>query len=112
MLSGTLGTINWSVNTYEKNSEISLVVIAEKGTISFGGAYLNELKYSQLANDIQFDASSTLPNEYEDFKGAMSHHQQVYASMMETLNEKGANSNAMDGLKTVEAIEKIYKAIR
>jgi hypothetical protein len=48
MKTGVLGTLNWSVNTYKKNSEIALTVIAEKGTIGLGGEYLNEIKYQQF----------------------------------------------------------------
>ena len=37
MRSGVLGSLNWSINTYKKNSEIALTIIAEKGTLSLGG---------------------------------------------------------------------------
>ncbi len=42
---GTLGTINYTVNSFEKNMEGSLTIFGEKGTVKIGGAYLNTLEY-------------------------------------------------------------------
>ena len=112
MKSSLLGTINWSVNTYKKNSEISLTVIAEKGTIALGGEYLNELKYHQLDNSYKFPTESTTSNQYDGFKGSMSHHSEIYDSLVDSLNTKANSfSNSFDGLRTVETIEKIYKSV-
>jgi predicted dehydrogenase len=112
MKSSVLGTINWSVNTYQKNSEISLTVIAEKGTFALGGEYLNELKYYQLDSSYKFSEGNTTPNQYDGYKGSMSHHSEIYDNLVESLNtEANSSSNSFDGLRTVEAIEKIYKSV-
>jgi predicted dehydrogenase len=112
MKSGGLGTINWSVNTYQKNSEIALTIIAEKGTICIGGEYLNELRYQQLAFSFSFETAEKKPNDYHSYKGSMSHHAEMYEHLSAALrNEKHSFTNAFDGLKTVEIIEKIYKAV-
>ncbi len=109
--SGILGTINWSVNTYKKNSEIALTVIAEKGTISLGGEYLNELKYQQSESPLQV-AAATVSNDYQFYKGSMSHHDEVYKNLIEALqNSTHPFTSAFEGLQTVEAIEQIYKAV-
>jgi predicted dehydrogenase len=112
MQSGVLGTLHWTVNTFQKNSEISFTIIAEKGTISLGGEYLNIIRYQQL------DGENILPqteikssNEYDNYHGSMSHHDEVYQNLIAALEEQHTSSNAFDGLKTVEAIEKIYKAV-
>ena len=112
MQSGVLGTLHWTVNTFQKNSEISFTIIAEKGTISLGGEYLNLIRYQQL------DGENILPqteikssNEYDNYHGSMSHHDEVYQNLIAALEEQHTSSNAFDGLKTVEAIEKIYKAV-
>ena len=42
--SGALGTINYTVNSFNKNMEGSLTIFAEKGTVKIGGQYLNELE--------------------------------------------------------------------
>lgn len=112
MKSGTLGTINWSVNTYEKNSEIALTIIAENGTIALGGEYLNELRYQQLAFTPELEVGKNEPNDYAGYKGSMTHHKEVYEQLIPAIeNKSAAFTNAFDGLKTVEIIEKIYKAV-
>ena len=112
MKSGSLGSLDWSVNSFRKNSEISLTVIAEKATISFGGEYLNELRYQQSEQAIDFGEDNTGANDYGFYKGSMSNHKEVYENLIESLNnDKHPFTNAFDGLRTVEAIEKIYKAV-
>ncbi len=113
MKNDLLGTINWSVNTYKKNSEISLVLIAEKGTFCFGGEYLNEIKYTQSDINFKLHQFNAVPNEYEGYKGTMSHHLEIYDNLVTNLSEtkESPSSNSFDGLLTVEAIEKIYKSV-
>lgn len=113
MKNSLLGTINWSVNTFEKNSEISLTLIAEKGTFSFGGEYLNEFKYAHSAVGYQFTQQHPEPNDYKSYKGSMSHHAEIYDNLVENLSNRSELklSNSFDGLRTVEAIEKIYKSV-
>jgi predicted dehydrogenase len=112
MNSGPLGTLNWSVNTYKKNHEIALTIIAEHGTISLGGEYLNKITYQNSKelslNDQQVNSST----DYGFYKGSMSNHREVYENLIEALqNSDHPFANGFDGLRTVEAIEKIYKAV-
>ena len=109
---GILGSINWSVNTYQKNCEISLTIIAEKGTIILGGEYLNELRYQLLETPYEFKGTSLESNNYGFYKGSMSNHKEVYSSLIEALNNNAPFIGSFDGLRTVEAIEKIYKAVQ
>jgi UDP-N-acetyl-2-amino-2-deoxyglucuronate dehydrogenase len=112
MQSGVLGTINWSVNSYKKNYGISLALLAEKGTIIIGGEYLNELLYKQLEFEFDFSTQQSPQNDYSFYKGSMSNHDEVYENLVQALNDPSHKiTNAFDGLKTVEAIEKIYKAV-
>ena len=111
MENGALGTFNWSVNSYLKNFEIGLTLIAEKGTIQLGGPYLNEIKFQNLQNHFQVEEVLPLANDYGFYNGSMSNHKEVYQNLMHEINKQKCNSNAFDGLKTVEAIEKIYKAV-
>ena len=112
MESGVLGSFNWSVNSYRKNAEISLTLLSEKGTIQFGGEYLNELKYSETETEFEFLKTQGAANDYSFYKGSMSNHKEVYENLVESLNnDQHPFTNAFDGLRTVEAIEKIYKAV-
>lgn len=105
------GTINWSVNAYQKNYEVALTVLAEKGTVSLGGEYLQEVKYQQLPADVQFAEITAGSNDYETYKGSMSHHTAVYDQFMNILNHSSEKTNSFDGMKTVAAIEKIYQSV-
>jgi predicted dehydrogenase len=112
MDNGILGSFHWSVNTYKKNHEIALTIIAEKGTIRLGGEYLNEVQYHSLENEFEFKHPGKPSNEYVSYKGSMSNHTEVYDHLVPALENKDNDfANAFDGLRTVEAIEKIYKAI-
>ena len=107
---GAIGTINYSVNSFEKNMEGSITIFAEKGTVKIGGQYLNELEYQKIENyEIKDLPPGNPPNEYGEYKGSMSNHDKVYENVIDVLENKGViATNAFEGMKTVEIIEKIY----
>ena len=111
---GVLGTINYSVNTFNKNFEGSITIIAEKGTVKVGGQYLNELEYQNIDNlKIKKLPKGNLPNNYGNYVGSMSNHGLVYENLINVLNNNSViSASSFDGLKTVEIIEKIYENIR
>jgi UDP-N-acetyl-2-amino-2-deoxyglucuronate dehydrogenase len=112
MKNGAIGTLHWTVNSFQKNHEISLTIVAEKATIRTGGPYMNEVQYLQAADDVVFEPAMNKPNEYDGYSGSMSNHEEVYAHLIQALQKPATGfANAYDGLKTVEAIEKIYKAV-
>ncbi|NLR90506.1 Gfo/Idh/MocA family protein [Flammeovirga agarivorans] len=109
--SGAIGTINYSVNTTNKNMEGSLTIIGEKGTVKIGGQYLNELEYQQFSNGFTIKnlPKGNPPNSYGEYKGSMSNHDKVYENIIDVLNNNGKISTiGFEGLKTVEIIEEFY----
>lgn len=112
MQSGITGGINWSVNTFRENLEVSLTVIAEKGTVQLGGAYMNEIRHQAIDGfSLAIPASGTA-NDYGFYKGSMSNHDQVYENLVKALaNDDHPFTSAEDGLRTVEAIERIYNSV-
>lgn len=110
--SGTIGTINYTVNSFEKNMEGSLTVFGEKGTVKIGGQYLNELEYQHIAGyKVENLPAGNQPNNYGTYVGSMSNHDKVYDNLIDVLqNNATITTSAYEGLKTVEIIEKIYKA--
>lgn len=112
MKNGSIGSLHWSINTFKKNHEIALTIVAEKGTVRIGGEYLNVVDYQSLQEKVEFNLRTNSSNDYISYKGSMSNHDKVYQQLMKALNkEDNSFANAYDGLKTVETIEKIYKAI-
>jgi predicted dehydrogenase len=112
MANGILGGLNWSVNTFQKNMEVSLTIIAEKGSIRIGGEYMNKIEY-QLTDGANLPVPLPgVPNDYGFYKGSMSNHDKVYENMLKALNDENHPfTNATDGLKTVETIERIYNSV-
>jgi UDP-N-acetyl-2-amino-2-deoxyglucuronate dehydrogenase len=110
-LTGAIGTINYTVNAYKKNMEGSLTIFAEKGTVKIGGQYLNELEYQSLAGDaIGNLPPGNPPNNYGQYFGSMSNHDKVYQNLVAVLSGEAAiATSGMEGMKTVEIIERIYK---
>jgi UDP-N-acetyl-2-amino-2-deoxyglucuronate dehydrogenase len=110
-MNGAIGTVNYTVNAYKKNMEGSLTIFAEKGTVKIGGQYLNELEYQSLEGEsIGNLPPGNPPNNYGQYFGSMSNHDKVYQNLISVLSGQGTiATSGMEGLKTVEIIEKIYR---
>lgn len=109
---GVIGTINYTVNSYQKNMEGSLTIFGEKGTVKIGGQYLNELEYQNIQDyRIENLPEGNKANNYGNYQGSMSNHDKVYENLIDVLtNNASISTNAFEGLKTVEIIDKIYSA--
>jgi predicted dehydrogenase len=107
---GAIGTINYNVNSFQKNMEGSLTIFGEKGTVKIGGQYLNELEYQNIENfEIKDLPVGNKPNNYGTYFGSMSNHDKVYENLVDVLiHGKSISTNSFEGLKTVEIIDKIY----
>lgn len=112
MLNGAIGSLNYTVNSFNKNMEGSVTVFGEHGTIKVGGQYLNELEYCNIAGIDKPELPQGNPaNGYGFYQGSMSNHNKVYENLIKALhNPKHVFASAEEGLKTVEIIEKIYSA--
>lgn len=109
---GIIGTMDYTVNSFKKNMEGSLTIFAEKGTVKIGGQYLNELEYQNIEN-FSFEnlPKGNLANDYGNYIGSMSNHDKEYQELIDVLQSGKPNvSNAFDGMKTVEIIQKIYQS--
>lgn len=111
---GVTGTLHYTVNSHRKNMEGSLTIFGERGTVKIGGEYLNRIDYQ----DIEGYTIPDLPegkgaNQYGTYQGSMSNHDKVYENLVGFLqNKEPAYISSLEGMKTVEIIEKIYKEAR
>ncbi len=72
---------------------------------------LNELNYQLIDNYIfEEPGAGNEANDYEFYRGSMSNHEKVYENLLLALNDNThLFTTAIDGLKTIGIIEKIYK---
>jgi predicted dehydrogenase len=110
--SGTIGTINYSVNSFQKNMEGSLTILGEKGAVKIGGQYLNTLEYQCIKDhEIVITDKGNQPNNYGNYVGSMSNHDKTYKNVIDVIRKgEEISTNFFEGLKTVEIIDKIYTA--
>ncbi|RYY48299.1 MAG: Gfo/Idh/MocA family oxidoreductase [Chitinophagaceae bacterium] len=111
-MGGAIGTLNFTVNSYQKNMEGSFTIFGEQGTVKIGGQYLNELEYQCLAGEKLEDLPPGNPaNSYGFYQGSMSNHDKVYENLVKAIHDPTHEmASAYEGMKTVEIIEKIYAA--
>ena len=104
------GVLHYTTSAYQKNMEGSITIFAEHGTVKIGGQYLNTIDYQVTDGfDIKDLPAGNTSNNYGDYEGSMSNHDQVIDNVVRSLQGREAiMTNAYDGLKTVEIIENIY----
>jgi UDP-N-acetyl-2-amino-2-deoxyglucuronate dehydrogenase len=109
---GAIGSLHFTINSYRKNMEGAIIIVAEKGTVKIGGQYLNELEYQQMGGEaITGLLPGNVSNDYGYYQGSMSNHDKMYEHVVNVLGNRQENLfSGYEGLKTVEIIEKIYMA--
>lgn len=110
-VNGGMGSFTYSTSIWDKNFESSITVIGSNGTVKVGGQYMDKLEYCHLKDYEAPALAETGPaNDYGAYKGSANNHHYVIQNVIDTLNGKTApTTNAMEGLKVVEIIERIYQ---
>jgi UDP-N-acetyl-2-amino-2-deoxyglucuronate dehydrogenase len=111
---GGMGSLNYSTAIWDKNLESSITVIAENGSVKVGGQYMNEVEYCHIKNyEMPTLAAANPPNDYGPYKGSAANHHYVYENIVDVLqNGASISTNALEGLKVVDIIERIYSCAR
>lgn len=109
-VNGGIGCLNYSTAVYGQNMESSMTIIGEKGSVKIGGQYMNEVKYCNIKGYTLPQLPPTHPaNDYGPYKGSAANHSYVIQNVVDVLKgRKSITTNALEGLKVVEIIEKIY----
>lgn len=107
---GGSGCISYSTAVPLQNMESSLTIVGSNGSVKVGGQYMNEIEYCNIDGYVLPDLlPSNPPNQYGTYVGSASNHAQVYENVIQTLKgESTATTNALEGLKVVDIIERIY----
>jgi predicted dehydrogenase len=109
-INGGAGTLQYSTSVWDQNLESSLTLIGEKGSIKVAGQYMNEVVYCHVQDYTMPQlAPSNPPNDYGPYKGSAANHVYVIENAVDVLKGRSAiTTNALEGLKVVEIIERIY----
>jgi UDP-N-acetyl-2-amino-2-deoxyglucuronate dehydrogenase len=109
-VNGGMGALNYSTSVWDQNLESSITVIGEKGSFKIGGQYMNEVEYCHIEGyEMPQLAAASPANDYGAYKGSAANHHYIIQNVIDTLKGRtSATTNALEGLKVVEIIERIY----
>lgn len=109
-VNGGMGTINYSTSLWLENLESSITIISEKGTVKVGGQYMNKVEYCNISEyQMPELPASNPPNDYGPYKGSAANHHYVFENVVNVLKGRAPiTTNALEGLKVVDIIERIY----
>lgn len=109
-INGGMGSINYTTAVFDTNLESSITVIGSKGSIKIGGQYMNEVVYCHIDGYQMPELPPVNPaNDYGTYKGSAANHHYIIENVIDTLKGRTTmTTNALEGLKVVEIIERIY----
>lgn len=110
-VNGGIGNLNFSTSVWDRNLESSMTIIAENGSVKIGGQYMEKVEYCHVKNYSMPELAPTNPgNDYGAYKGSAQNHHYVIENVVDVLKGRATiTTNALEGLKVVDIIERIYK---
>jgi predicted dehydrogenase len=109
-INGGMGAINYSTAVWDSNLESSLTIIGSKGSVKVGGQYMDKVEYCHIQGYEMPELAPTNPaNDYGHYKGSANNHHFVIQNVVDTIHGHSTiTTNALEGLKVVDIIERIY----
>lgn len=102
----TQGSFSYTTAVHEKNYESTITFVGSKGTISIGGQYFNQIRYTQPSSLPLIDEEALAAYASDRLAG----HIAMYKNIINVLESKEKiTTNALDGLKVVNMIENVYQ---
>ena len=110
-LNGGIGCINYSTSVWDANLESSITVIGSKGSVKVGGQYMDQVEVCHVKDYTMPVLEATNPaNDYGAYKGSASNHHYIIENVVDTIKgRQSMTTNALEGMKVIEIIERIYK---
>ncbi len=111
---GGLGSLLFSTAVWDRNFESTITVVGSRGTVKIGGQYMDKVEYC-YADDLRLPSLPTTnaPNTYSGYQGSAANHHFVFQNVVDALHGKQeVTTNAMEGMKVVELIERVYEVGR
>lgn len=112
LANGAMGCLNFSTSVWDKNMESSITIIAENGSIKIGGQYMDKVEYCHIKDYTLPELAPTNPgNDYGAYKGSAANHVYIIQNVIDVIRSRSTiTTNALEGLKVVDIIERIYAA--
>lgn len=109
---GGMGSINFSTSVWDKNMESSITIVAEHGSVKIGGQYMDKVEYCHIKDYTMPELAPTNPgNDYGAYKGSAANHNYIIQNVIDVIRSRSTiTTNALEGLKVVDIIERIYAA--
>jgi len=111
---GGFGSFNYTTCATNKNFEGSVTLIGTKGTVKIGGQYLNTIDHFEVEGmeKPELDGQDAGANDYGAYKGSMSNHDKVFATIVAKVNGvPGVEEHLVSGDAAVLSIRFMEKAI-
>lgn len=111
---GGYGTLNFTTAVYDRNLESSITLIGERGSVKVGGQYMHQVLACHVEGyTVPELPAANPPNDYGPYQGSAANHGYIFDNVAETLRSNGRPAtSALEGLKVVDIIERIYAAAR
>ncbi len=109
-VNGGMGCINYSTAVANQNLESSMTIIGQHGSVKIGGQYMNEVEVCNIKDYKMPELKESNPaNDYGPYKGSAANHNFVIKNVIDGIKGRTSpTTNALEGLKVVEIIERIY----
>ncbi len=108
-ISGGMGSLSYSTSVWDKNMESTMVIVAEKGTVKIGGQYMDKLEYCHIKDYELKESISSPVEQVAGYTAAKANHHFVIQNAVEVLKGRSEiTTNALEGTKVVDIIERIY----
>lgn len=109
-INGGMGSLNYSTAVATQNLESSITIIGKNGSVKIGGQYMNEVEVCNIDGyKMPKLAEANPPNDYGPYKGSAANHHFIIENVIDTIKGRTtATTNALEGLKVVDIIERIY----
>ena len=110
-VNGGMGSLNYSTAVANQNLESSMTIVGQNGSVKIGGQYMNEVEVCNIKDYKMPELKPSNPaNDYGPYKGSAANHNYVIKNVIDSIKGRTApTTNALEGLKVVEIIERIYK---
>lgn len=108
-LNGGMGALSYSTSAWDRNMESTMVIIAEKGSVKIGGQYMDKLEYCHIKDYELKESISSPVEQVAGYTAAKANHHFVIQNAVDVLKGKSEiTTNALEGKKVVDIIERIY----